>query len=668
MNMQRTSGLGWIRSLSGALSRVPKAVSDPAEAGLASAMCGRGATRAQSCFVASDSPPGSLPRVGRRDGAGRCSSRRPLRFARAQYRSGNETRRGVLLWIVAALMVTPALAYADLLTVSVANQQETVLESTNDDSVAAMFTVALAGGTGSAPVVVDFAVSGTADWVDDYSAPVGADVEVDANTCVVDSTTCSGTLTIASLAATGTIEIGIANDDAVLEGAETLTVTLTGVATTAGTARLGTPAEATATIQDRSTVTVSVDVDTDPDLAEADAAEADAAIFTVALAGKLSTDVTVGFATADGTATAGVDYTSAASGASVVIAAGETTGKITVHTLDDMLEEEHETFTLTLSASDLPENVALGKPTATATIGDTEMVMALVEVPENVAEGTPVTFTVKLTDGVGSEDIVVDYEVILSGSGATAEDFEAPSGTITTTNGNGFKGNLTIRAGDTMRTLVIPTIADGTPGETLAMELTATDTKAGTVAPVSGQLSGQRTTTIGVAETVTVSVADASVVEGGTATFKVTLSETVRDSVTVGYSAAAAGNDNDFEAPTSRATVVIAAGRTEATFTVDTSGDRLAEMDETFTVELSDSNPALPPNVKLGRKAANLTIRDNDPLLVSVNRRPDTVVEGQPAIFDVTLSGGMGSAPVIVDFAVSGTAEWVADYSAPVGS
>ena len=48
------------------------------------------------------------------------------------------------------------------------------------------------------------------------------------------------------------------NDD-VLEGGESLTVTLTDITTTAGAVQLGTPNEATTTIIDQGTVTVRVD-------------------------------------------------------------------------------------------------------------------------------------------------------------------------------------------------------------------------------------------------------------------------------------------------------------------------------------------------------------------------------------------------------------------------
>ena len=79
--------------------------------------------------------------------------------------------------------------------------------------------------------------------------------------------------------------------------------------------------------------------------------------FTVTLSGSVSMDVVVGYATANGSATA-ADYSGSASG-TVTIPAGETEGTIIVPTTEDVLAEDSETFTVTLSGSDLPANVTL---------------------------------------------------------------------------------------------------------------------------------------------------------------------------------------------------------------------------------------------------------------------------------------------------------------------
>ena len=68
--------------------------------------------------------------------------------------------------------------------------------------------------------------------------------------------------------------------------------------------------------------------------------------FTVALS-KADSTVTVGYATANGTATAGQDYT--ATTGTLTFAPGETTKTITVAVTGDTAVEPNETFTVTLS-------------------------------------------------------------------------------------------------------------------------------------------------------------------------------------------------------------------------------------------------------------------------------------------------------------------------------
>ena len=91
------------------------------------------------------------------------------------------------------------------------------------------------------------------------------------------------------------------------------------------------------------------------------------AAFTVTLSAVSGRDVTVDYATANGSAAAGSDYTAA--NGMLTIAAGNPTGTVEVTTLtDDDSSESEETFTLTLSN---PSNATLGtKFTATGMIGN----------------------------------------------------------------------------------------------------------------------------------------------------------------------------------------------------------------------------------------------------------------------------------------------------------
>ena len=91
------------------------------------------------------------------------------------------------------------------------------------------------------------------------------------------------------------------------------------------------------------------------------------ATFTVTLSADAGRTITVDYATANGTALAGSDYTSTSG--TLSFDPGDRTKTIDVAVLSDALVEGPETFTLTLSA---PTNgtIATGAGTATATISD----------------------------------------------------------------------------------------------------------------------------------------------------------------------------------------------------------------------------------------------------------------------------------------------------------
>ena len=91
------------------------------------------------------------------------------------------------------------------------------------------------------------------------------------------------------------------------------------------------------------------------------------ATFTVTLSADAGRTTTVNYATANGSALAGSDYTTAS--ATLSFDPGDTTKTINVAVLSDALVEGPETFTLTLSG---PTNgtIVAGSGTATATISD----------------------------------------------------------------------------------------------------------------------------------------------------------------------------------------------------------------------------------------------------------------------------------------------------------
>ena len=92
--------------------------------------------------------------------------------------------------------------------------------------------------------------------------------------------------------------------------------------------------------------------------------------FAVSLSRASSSSVTVDYATVDGSATAGSDYT--ATSGTLTFAAGETAKMVTVPVLDDSIDEGSETLTFTLS-NPSGGNVWLTDATATGTIRNTDL-------------------------------------------------------------------------------------------------------------------------------------------------------------------------------------------------------------------------------------------------------------------------------------------------------
>ena len=90
----------------------------------------------------------------------------------------------------------------------------------------------------------------------------------------------------------------------------------------------------------------------------------ESATVTVNLSKASGSDVTVNYSTSDGTALAGSDYT--ATSGTLTIAAGSTTGTITIPVTKDDTAEGPEKFTVTLSTT----GAVLGNTSSNVTINN----------------------------------------------------------------------------------------------------------------------------------------------------------------------------------------------------------------------------------------------------------------------------------------------------------
>ena len=304
--------------------------------------------------------------------------------------------------------------------------------------------------------------------------------------------------------------------------------------------------------------------------------------------------VTVGYATADGTATtADGDYV-AASG-TLSFAPGVTTQPVSVTVNGDVKNEANETLTVNLSA---PTNATILDSQGLGTITNDDAVPALsiddVAVAEGNAGTTTLGFTVSLS-AASSQTVTVGY--------ATAD------GTATTADGDyvAASGTLSFAPGVTTQPVSVTVNGDvkNEANETLTVNLSA---------PTNATISdSQGLGTITNDDAVpALSIDDVAVAEGnaGTTTlgFTVSLSAASGQTVTVAYATAdgtATTADGDYLAASG--TLSFAPGVTTQPVSVTVNGDVKNEANETLTVNLS-----VPTNATISDSQGLGTITNDD--------------------------------------------------------
>jgi ELWxxDGT repeat protein len=284
-----------------------------------------------------------------------------------------------------------------------------------------------------------------------------------------DYTTTTGTLTILANQSSGTFTVPIVND-ADSENAESFVVNLS--------------SPTNATIADEQ-ATVTIPLNDLPALSIGDVTvnEGDGtATLTVSLSQIAPFDVTVQFATANGTATQPGDYTSATNTLTVV--AGQTSGTFTVPIINDSTFENAETFVVNLSS---PTNATISDAQATVTIplNDNALVSFGGKVVATYLDSNNERVTVRLS-GPGSGTVLLPGAANGTGDALLIE-----------VTGATDKTSLSITVAGKGSATTIPTIqvtgALGrltAPATTVTTSLSITGTaKSVTLAGISGQLT-----------------------------------------------------------------------------------------------------------------------------------------------------------------------------------
>jgi probable HAF family extracellular repeat protein len=152
------------------------------------------------------------------------------------------------------------------------------------------------------------------------------------------------------------------------------------------------------------------------------------ATFTVTLSATSSQPVTVAYATADGTATAGSDY-QAASG-TLTIPAGQASGTITVLVNGDRLPEPNETFFVNLST---PTNAIIADGQGVGTIVDDEPRISISDVSKKEGkrgQTTQFIFTVTLSAAY-DQPVTMSFKTTDGTAKTSDQDYVAKTGTLT---------------------------------------------------------------------------------------------------------------------------------------------------------------------------------------------------------------------------------------------
>ena len=340
--------------------------------------------------------------------------------------------------------------------------------------------------------------------------------------------------------------------DGTFEGTESFVVNLSG-ANGAG-------------IADSQGVGTILDADSQPTLKINDvtATEGNPEIFTVSLSGPSATPVTVSFASADGSATGGADYTSVPSG-SVTFAAGQTSQTVTVATLTDSLFEGTESFFVNLSGA---TGAGIADSQGIGTIIDGNVAPTIVINDFTVTEGGTETFTISLT-GKSATPVTVSF---------ASSDGSATAGADYTTK----TGSVSFAPGETSKVVTYATLTDSIFEGTESFFVNLSGATGAAISDSQGI-----GTILDAQSQPVLTINDVTTTEGGNEVFTVSLSGASAFPVTVSFASsdgtATAGSDYNSKS----GSVSFAPGETSKLVTYATLTDSTFEGTESFFVDLS---------------------------------------------------------------------------------
>jgi large repetitive protein len=365
--------------------------------------------------------------------------------------------------------------------------------------------------------------------------------------------------------------------------------------------------------------------------------------FTVSLSTASGKSISVDYATSNGSATAGADYTAATG--TLNFAPGVLTQTITIPIAEDLIFEGNENFLVNLSNA---VNAQITVPTGTGTIIDNEVAPTISVNNVTVAEsGGFAVYTVSQS-GVSSTNTNF-FLGLINGTATLGQDY-TNSIQISTDGGLSWitASSGSIPAGNTSVLVRVPvtddTVFEGNETFTLTANVTSGNTS-------NASATGTATINDNDASPTIASVSAASVTEGGNLVHTVNLSNASSTATTFAYSlsgtTATAGTDFNTTATFSNGvtlsggTLTVPAGVTSFTVTYATVNDTIFEPTETTALTV-------------GGVTGVGSIVDNDlaPTISSVSAA--SVTEGGNLVHTVNLSNASSTATTFA-YSLSGT-------------
>ena len=398
-----------------------------------------------------------------------------------------------------------------------------------------------------------------------------------------------------------------------------------------------------------------IDDDDPPSASIADASGLEDSVgklsFDVTLDAASAKEITLNYATADDTATAGSDYTQ--THGTLTFSAGETTKTIDVPVFEDGSPEEDETFTVTLSNA---VSATIGDSTGRGTILDDEPVPTALSIEdvEGLESSGALEFPVTLRgDREAMTTVTVDYATS-DGTGTAGSDYTETTGTLT------FATDVT------RQTIRVPLLDDAVdePDETFIVTLSNSSGAMLDDSEATGTIRDNDATPT----EITLTAAPARVSEGDGAT-DITVTATLdggartgATEVTVSVAGSGDADAVDF-ADVQDFTIMIAALHTSGagTFTLTPIDDEVDELDETLSVTGTSDLTVTGTEVELA---------DDDAMSTSIalTADPPRVSEGDgptPVTVTATLDRALRQRATTVTVTVSGSGDaGAADFAA----